>query len=267
MWESLRKSTAGFRFDSHVMHKHGRIDRLPQPHTDRPPPTHPQRSEEQMNSDNLSTRRQQTRATLVEAGISVFAVKGIDGASIEEICEAAGFTRGAFYSNFSSRDDLVLATVEQRTSEALDRLDRTIEKWRGELDSVASEGIESLLNRFISDIFSEKGSTVADTITEHEIELYCVRVPGLYARFDEYNSHQTERLIALVQTAMDIVGARSTIPMPNLLVILMAIYSKLALEASAGKDLHEHIMIDPAPMTQILLVFLEFPDSTQCSDE
>ncbi|MGO3179626.1 MAG: TetR/AcrR family transcriptional regulator, partial [Brevibacterium linens] len=60
-----------------------------------------------MNTDELSPRRRQTRSTLVQAGTSVFAVRGIDGASIEEICEAGGLTRGAFYSNFSSRDDLV----------------------------------------------------------------------------------------------------------------------------------------------------------------
>ncbi|RAE29637.1 TetR/AcrR family transcriptional regulator, partial [Burkholderia multivorans] len=65
-----------------------------------------------MNTENLSDRRRRTRSTLVEAGVSVFAVKGIEGASIEEICEAGGLTRGAFYSNFSSRDDLVLATIE-----------------------------------------------------------------------------------------------------------------------------------------------------------
>ncbi|MGO2153566.1 MAG: TetR/AcrR family transcriptional regulator, partial [Brevibacterium aurantiacum] len=101
-----------------------------------------------MNTDNLSARRRHTRSTLVEAGMSVFAHKGIDGASIEEICEAAGFTRGAFYSNFSSRDDLVLATIEQRTSRDLDMLDAAIERWRDRLNSSRPENIEGFLTEF-----------------------------------------------------------------------------------------------------------------------
>src|SRR5699024_12588940 len=82
-----------------------------------------------MNSDTLSPRRQQTRSTLVKAGISVFAVRGIDGASIEEICEAGGLTRGAFYSNFSSRDDLVLASIEMQAWGSVDGLDPTSKRW------------------------------------------------------------------------------------------------------------------------------------------
>ena len=47
------------------------------------------------------------------AAVRVFAERGIIGASVEEICEAAGFTRGAFYSNFADKDELVLALIRQ----------------------------------------------------------------------------------------------------------------------------------------------------------
>ncbi len=214
--------------------------------------------------DTVSARRRQTRSTLVEAGISVFAVKGIDGASIEEICEAAGFTRGAFYSNFASRDDLVLATIEQRTSETLDRLDRTIERWRDQLGAAQCSDIETLLTTFIDDTFSEKRETVAETIAEHEIELYCLRVPHLHARFQELNSYQLERLESLVRTALDIVGATTKIPLPDLLVVLMSIYSQGSLQAAAGKELHETVELDPRPTVQVLMALLEFRTDGDC---
>ena len=41
----------------------------------------------------------------------MFADRGINGASVEEICEAAGYTRGAFYSNFADKSELVLALL------------------------------------------------------------------------------------------------------------------------------------------------------------
>jgi AcrR family transcriptional regulator len=66
----------------------------------------------------VSARRQATRERLLEAASEIFAERGFHGASVEDICERAGFTRGAFYSNFSSKDDLVLE-LSSRQSEAL----------------------------------------------------------------------------------------------------------------------------------------------------
>ena len=217
-------------------------------------------NEKQMNTDNLSTRRMHTRTTLVEAGVLVFAVKGIAGASIEEICEAGGLTRGAFYSNFSSRDDLVLATIELRTAETLDRLDLTIQRWKERLGSRVVEDIGALLTTFIEETFNEKRQTVAETIAEQEIELYCLRVPQLYARYQELDARRLERLSALVATALDIVGARTRIPLENLLTVLISIYLQTALQALAGKELYQPIDIDPTIIVQVLFELLEFPD-------
>ena len=58
----------------------------------------------------------------------MFEEQGIGGASIETIAAAAGFTRGAFYSNFKSKDELIIAMleddVEQSTRRHLDLLTR-----------------------------------------------------------------------------------------------------------------------------------------------
>ena len=58
-------------------------------------------------------RRELTKTALVEAAADVFAKRGFEGASLEEIAEAAGFSRGAIYSNFGSKEDLMLAVVER----------------------------------------------------------------------------------------------------------------------------------------------------------
>src|SRR5829696_9814396 len=60
----------------------------------------------------LTARRAPTQERLMAAAVLVFAERGIIGASVEEICEAAGFTRGAFYSNFADKDELVLALIQ-----------------------------------------------------------------------------------------------------------------------------------------------------------
>lgn len=53
--------------------------------------------------------RTQTRRRLIEASPQVFVERGIGGASVAQICSAAGFTRGAFYSNFESKEELAAA--------------------------------------------------------------------------------------------------------------------------------------------------------------
>ncbi|WP_029149537.1 TetR family transcriptional regulator [Microbacterium indicum] len=59
----------------------------------------------------LSRRREATRTRLLDAAAEVFAEVGVAGASVEAVSERAGFTRGAFYSNFASKEEMFLELV------------------------------------------------------------------------------------------------------------------------------------------------------------
>jgi AcrR family transcriptional regulator len=65
--------------------------------------------------------RDDTREKLFEAAARVFGEQGIGGASIETIAAAAGFTRGAFYSNFKSKDELIIAMLEDHVDQTVRR--------------------------------------------------------------------------------------------------------------------------------------------------
>ena len=62
-------------------------------------------------------RRQRTRDLLLDAAQDVFGRRGFEGASLEEIAEAAGYTRGAIYKHFGSKEELFLA-VNKRWNES-----------------------------------------------------------------------------------------------------------------------------------------------------
>lgn len=64
----------------------------------------------------VTRRREETRGRLLAAAYEVFAEDGFGRATVEKVCERAGFTRGAFYSNFTSLDELFLAMWEQRSA-------------------------------------------------------------------------------------------------------------------------------------------------------
>ena len=65
--------------------------------------------------------RDDTRDKLFEAAARVFEQDGIGSASIEAIAAEAGFTRGAFYSNFRSKDELIVAMLEDHVERSIRR--------------------------------------------------------------------------------------------------------------------------------------------------
>ncbi len=56
----------------------------------------------------------QTRRELLDAAARVFVRRGFAGSSVEEISAEAGYTRGAFYSNFKSRDEVLVEVLRDR---------------------------------------------------------------------------------------------------------------------------------------------------------
>ena len=62
----------------------------------------------------VTKRRAETRARLLDAAYRVFADKGFGRTRIEDICTAAGYTRGAFYSQFDSLDELFFSLYDER---------------------------------------------------------------------------------------------------------------------------------------------------------
>jgi len=60
----------------------------------------------------------------MRSAAKLFARHGLDGASIDDVAADAGFTKGAFYANFSSKEELFLAMLEERFSERLADIER-----------------------------------------------------------------------------------------------------------------------------------------------
>ena len=74
------------------------------------------------HTDHPKRSRSVTRDRLLDAAGEVFAERGVAGASVEEVCERAGYTRGAFYSNFATKDELVVALLDREEGLLLERL-------------------------------------------------------------------------------------------------------------------------------------------------
>lgn len=70
-------------------------------------------------------RKQRTREALLDAATAVFAMRGFQGASLDEIAETAGYTRGAIYKHFADKEELlheVCVRLNERTFAEFDEL-------------------------------------------------------------------------------------------------------------------------------------------------
>ena len=65
--------------------------------------------------------RARTRSGLLEAAHRVFVRRGFHAATLDEIADEAGYTKGAVYSNFASKEDLFFAVYERRAGPAASR--------------------------------------------------------------------------------------------------------------------------------------------------
>lgn len=95
-------------------------------------------------------QREQTRGCLVEAAAKVFTRRGYDKASLDEVAEEAGFTKGAVYSNFKGKEDLFLATIDAHFEERLRSIKRVLEEEPDEQGTAHAAGMD-FMNKLNAD--------------------------------------------------------------------------------------------------------------------
>ncbi|HEY2397723.1 MAG TPA: TetR/AcrR family transcriptional regulator [Solirubrobacteraceae bacterium] len=80
-----------------------------------------------------SARKAQTRSSLLAAAARVYARRGFGGATLDEVAADAGFTKGAVYSHFGSKENLLLALMEEhlasQVAEQIELFDRQRTTW------------------------------------------------------------------------------------------------------------------------------------------
>jgi AcrR family transcriptional regulator len=67
-----------------------------------------------------------TRTCLMHSAAKVFTRRGLQQASIDEVAEDAGFTKGAFYANFKNKEELFLAMLDERFTQRIEDIERVI---------------------------------------------------------------------------------------------------------------------------------------------
>ena len=133
--------------------------------------------------------RAQTRERLLDSAYTVFVREGIDAAAIEDVAEEAGYSRGAFYSNFETKDDLVCALLEREKDRLIGGFEAVIQS-----DLPPDEMIRNVREFYVG----------MGTNKEHcgfwlAIQHYALRNPAVRPRVAEIQRQDRDAVIAMVR--------------------------------------------------------------------
>ncbi|WP_439592726.1 TetR/AcrR family transcriptional regulator [Microbacterium sp.] len=149
-----------------------------------------------MTDAGVTTRRREaTRQKLLDAAAQVFAEVGLDAASVEAICEAAGFTRGAFYSNFETKDELFLELAGRVARERVDAVrGRVAELERdGDLRDVPADPI-----RIVQSVLDTSANDRLGVLLMSEIRIHALRNPDLATAYLQQEQEMADSVVQII---------------------------------------------------------------------
>ncbi|MEV0669486.1 helix-turn-helix domain-containing protein [Mycobacterium sp. NPDC050441] len=160
-------------------------------------------------------RLERTRSLLLDAAEAVFAEKGFTAASLDDIANVAGYTKGAIYNHFATKEDLFLAVSDRYWRRYFDNF--------AEVMSAASQVGEPELDEIAKrwrELSRDRGAEHA--ALGHEFTLYLRRNPDARERVAAKRAEVVEALSAFIATGMERLGATLLIPASTFAQVLIA---------------------------------------------
>jgi AcrR family transcriptional regulator len=172
-------------------------------------------------------KKARTRAQLIDAAATVFARRGFVGASLDEVAEEAGLTKGAVYSNFDSKEELFHAVIDERLNEPMRRRAELINSGMG-TEAHAMEGARV----FVETVEREREVFLLAL----EFNIHVARHPELASVFAARNREQLERVADLITEHARRSGDTLPLPADQMAIAVEALSQGIALQKLADPE-------------------------------
>lgn len=177
-------------------------------------------------------RMEQTRSVLLDAAEKIFANRGYAG-SLEDIAEAAGYTRGAIYAQFGGKDELFLAVIERHRQRFLDGFADVMESY----DRFADIDVKGFAERWR--LLSGADAKHAAALN-YEFTLFLVRNPAATERVAVQRLETIRSLADYITKGVARLGGTLRIPAESLARVLLATNDGITLASHLdGEDLYD----------------------------
>jgi AcrR family transcriptional regulator len=188
-------------------------------------PVRGKRSRERASRPDRSRTRQaeRTRATrrkLLDAAKLIFAKDGFEAARLEDIAARAGYTRGAFYAHFDSKEDIFFALFEEWVGERIETLTSALRR-----HSDPEEKLVALRTHY-----AELAKDRRLVLISMEFKLYALRHPEAHARLRNRHRRIRASIAELFSEIMGALGRTIPIDYPAAAACLAAVSQGLLVE-------------------------------------
>jgi AcrR family transcriptional regulator len=167
-------------------------------------------------------QQQQTRERVIEAADRLFVEQGFHATSVDQVAGEAGYTRGAVYSNFASKEDLFFAVYERRAEQGVAEAERAIAA------AVADGGTG--FDALSLAAARRRGHDDGWLAVFFEFWAQVVRRPALRTRFAEIHLRVQEPMVAELERHSDEHGYDLPDDPRKLMIALYSMHLGLSLE-------------------------------------
>jgi len=191
---------------------------------------------------NREESRAQTRQALLAAAAKVIAKRGFGGTSVEHVAAEAGYTRGAFYSNFKGKDDLFIELLR----------DDHVEMMKTFYELFVDAGNLDELGERLRGLYGQIFRNNDHCLLWMEARLHAVRHANFRARLNQLIDENRTHITNFIERYRDLTGKLCVLPPREMAIGLMAL-------AESIKFAH---MVDPQEVddgvaNRVLEVFFE----------
>jgi AcrR family transcriptional regulator len=183
-------------------------------------------------------RRKLTRDYLLQAAAQVFAERGFHAATLDEVAAAAGFTKGAVYSNFKNKDDLFLALLEDAYTRELTALKDTMER--------SDVPPEARLGDFVALIGKEVDRAPDMGTLYLEFHLYALRNPAARSRMNELEQADVRAIAEILEVERERRGLEIDEPAERTARIIVALFRGILMMRTANPEVAGEELLEAA---------------------
>jgi AcrR family transcriptional regulator len=181
-------------------------------------------------------KRAETRAALMQAARDVFGRRGYHGASLEEIAAEAGFSTGALYYNFATKEALFLALLDERIEERISDIDAAFEQ-----ATTSTEGTAVQAQDAARDFMETLSESSQWRLLSFEFVAVAARDPALKRQVKKRFERMHTALTDLIDRRRSELGLRLPVASEELAATLAALGNGLAIDAVLGLSLRDEV--------------------------
>lgn len=175
-------------------------------------------------------RAEHIRQILLDSAEEVFARKGLTGAALEEIAEAAGFTRGAIYSQFGAKEKLFLAVVDRQRQRFLDGFADVMSSFH----RLSDVDLDALADRW-----HQLSAGTDRAALGYELTLFLLRNPDARERVAAQRLETIQALGEFISKNVARIGGTLTIDAETLARVILAANNGITLDSHIdGQNLY-----------------------------